>query len=192
MTKTGKTLAGILVAVLIFCIAMANTSLFTKEDASQDISVNESLYEEAKNALNNYDSTDVLGEKRDNADSDDSEVQKGRFTQRVTIMSEGTILPISGTVTKSQDDFYPGTYEISFSSNMILTSKASIIVDLDITKGECVYILTGDRENGYTEFAQVVVSEDNKVRFDTDVIQNYTISTTDIESAQEAMAKMTD
>ena len=47
MTKTGKTLAGILVAVLIFCIAMANTSLFTKEDASQDISVNESLYEEA-------------------------------------------------------------------------------------------------------------------------------------------------
>ena len=59
---------------------------------------------------------------------------------------------------------------------------------MDIKKGEEVYILIGDKDSGYTEYACVTAKEDNLVSFDTNILQDYTLSKTDIKSAQEAMA----
>lgn len=114
----------------------------------------------------------------------------GRMTQRVTVTRDAGILPISGTVTKMQDAYYPGTYELKFSTKAILTSDASVQVNISVDKGEKVYILTGDKELGYTEYAVVAATDDNCVEFSTDMIRNYTISTTDIRSAQAAMASV--
>ena len=110
------------------------------------------------------------------------------LTQRVTVTSDEEVLPYSGTVTKVQDAFYPGTYEIEFSTNAILNNTASIEVQMDVNKGEEVYILTGNKDAGYTEYAVVTVDTGNVVKFDTDVLQTYTLSTTDISAAQKAMA----
>ena len=114
------------------------------------------------------------------------------MTQRVTIFSENGVLPISGTVTKTQDAYYPGTYELKFGNKAILTSDANVCVSLNVNKGDKVYILTGDRENGYVEYKTVEAQQDNMIAFDTSVIQDYTLSTTDIVSAQEAMAMLFD
>ena len=111
-----------------------------------------------------------------------------RLTQRVTVTSKDEVLPYSGTVTKLQDAFYPGTYEIEFGTKTILHDKASIEVQMDVNKGDEVYILTGDQDAGYTEYAVVTVDTSNVVKFSTDILQPYTLSTTDISSAQEAMA----
>ena len=114
----------------------------------------------------------------------------GRLTQRVTIIREGNVLPISGTVTKMQDAYYPGTYEVKFSNKAILTSYASVHVRMDVKEGEQVYVLTGDKDKGYTQVDVVTVDADNCVVFDTNVVQDYTISKTDIMSAQAAMASV--
>ncbi|MBO4458480.1 MAG: hypothetical protein J5802_12240 [Butyrivibrio sp.] len=111
-----------------------------------------------------------------------------RFTQRVTVRGDGEMLPVSGTVTKDADAFYPGTYEISFSTNAILTEQATIEVEMDVLKGDEVYILTGDKDSGYEEFAVVTADKYNTVRFTTDKLQTYTLSKTNIAAAQEAMA----
>lgn len=111
-----------------------------------------------------------------------------RLTQRVTVMSEEEVLPYSGTVTKLQDAFYPGTYEIEFSTPALLPKEASVEVQMDVNEGEEVYILTGNKETGYTEYAVVTVDTGNIVKFNTDKLQTYTISTTDITAAQKAMS----
>ncbi len=111
-----------------------------------------------------------------------------RLTQRVTVFNEAGILPYSGTIAKTQDAFYPGTYNISFSSNAIMTSEVTIRINMNVRKGEKVYVLTGNKDDGYREYAVIDVVDDNKVEFSTMVLQNYTVSTTDISSAQEAMA----
>ena len=100
------------------------------------------------------------------------------------------VLAVSGTVTKVQDAFYPGSYELKFARNAILSSRAQIQVQMEVNKGEEVHILTGDRENGFTEFASVIVTQENRVSFYTSILQDYTLSTTDIMSAQAAMADM--
>ena len=98
------------------------------------------------------------------------------------------MLPYSGTVTKAQEGFYPGTYEITFNQNDLLPNKATVEVEMDVLKGDEVYILTGDKDSGYTEYAVVTVDKYNTVRFTTDMLQTYTLSTTNIAAAQEAMA----
>ena len=91
---------------------------------------------------------------------------------------------------KAQDAFYPGTYEVKFSNKAILTDTASVRVSLSVKEGEQVHILTGNKEKGYREYTVVTAQADNVISFDTSVIQDYTISTTDIISAQEAMASL--
>ena len=59
---------------------------------------------------------------------------------------------------------------------------------MDVKKGDEIYILIGDKESGYTEYACVTAKEDNLVSFSTNILQDYTLSKTDIKSAQEAMA----
>ena len=65
---------------------------------------------------------------------------------------------------------------------------ATVEVEMDVLKGDEVYILTGDKDSGYTEYAVVTVDKYNTVRFSTDMLQTYTLSTTNIAAAQEAMA----
>jgi len=111
-----------------------------------------------------------------------------RLTQRVTVKDEDEMLPYSGTIIKNQDALYPDTYEISFTNNELLPEQATVEVEMDVLKGDEVYVLTGDKELGYTEYAVVTVDEYNKVSFTTDTLQKYTLSTTNIPAAQEAMA----
>ena len=145
------------------------------------------IYRSAEEALLSFmgdDNSSFKGKKGTNADG----TANSRLTQRVTVSSEEGVLPYSGTVTKLQDTFYPGTYEIEFSQPMILTGMASIEVQMDVNEGGEVYVFTGNKNSGYKEYAVVKVDTGNVVRFTTDKLQKYTISTTDITAAQKAMS----
>lgn len=113
-----------------------------------------------------------------------------RLSQRVTVKTDEGTLPFSGTIAKSHDAFYPGTYKIVFSNNAILTKTATVEVKFQVKEGETVYILTGNKDGGYSQYAEVVAKEQNCVEFQTNILQNYTLSTTDICGAQEAMASL--
>lgn len=116
--------------------------------------------------------------------------ERGRLTQRVTIYDDEGTLPITGTITKIQDAFYPGTYELKFSKNATLTKSATVMVKVDVPAGEPVYILTGNKQEGYTEVAKVVADEGKLVSFETTDLQDFTISETDIMGAQAALASL--
>ena len=111
-----------------------------------------------------------------------------RLSQNITVSNEDGTLSVGGTVTKSQDPFYPGTYTLSFSNNAILSSRCVVEVKMQVEKGDKVYVLVGDKDRGYSEFATVTATENNMVSFATSILQDYTLSTTDIMGAQEAMA----
>ena len=111
-----------------------------------------------------------------------------RLSQNITVTDDNGTLSVGGTVTKDQDPFYPGTYTVSFSKNSILSSRVKVEVGMKVNKGDTVYVLVGDKEKGYSEFATVVATQDNMVTFGTNILQDYTLSTTDIIGAQEAMA----
>ncbi|MCR5156762.1 MAG: hypothetical protein K6C96_08785 [Butyrivibrio sp.] len=110
-----------------------------------------------------------------------------RLSQQVTVTTHKGFMTVGGTVTKCEDEFYPGTYEVKFSRKTILPSSAMVSVKLDVTPGDTVYVLTGTKDTGYRQFATVTADEDGRVAFNTNVIRDYTISTTDIQGAQKAM-----
>lgn len=187
-----------LVTVFLVCVVFFISVFFNMQlTGASQMNVDAEVYEDAEHTLKGF-----LGMKdegpggrlrKQRSDKSDEELigaEGSRMTQRVTIVSENGVLPISGTVTKAQDAYYPGTYELKFGNKAILTSEADIFVSLNVNRGDKVYILTGDRENGYVEYKMVEAQEDNRICFGTSIIQDYTISTTDIESAQEAMAML--
>ncbi len=155
--------------------------------------VSSEAYGSAEHTLRSYlgiDDTLEVSAKDKPSESEDADTEgssRGRMTQRVTVEGEQGLLPISGTVTKIQDAYYPGTYEVKFSTKALLTYAAHVRIKINVKKGENVYILTGNKDVGYNQYAVVRAHADNCVEFNTDVIQDYTISTTDIKSAQEAM-----
>lgn len=187
MTHTGKdaityVVAAIIIGTIVTCFVMlGHGNKFSK------MTVSDTVFRSAEDTLANYFAagSQVPYARADRRTGTDDSM--GRLTQRVTISANDRILPISGTVTKIQDAFYPGTYELSFTNDAILTGKVSVQVKIGVKKGESVYILTGDKNVGYSEYTVVEAEEDNCVVFDTNVIRNYTISTTDIRSAQKAI-----
>lgn len=183
MTKARKFGLIVLVMFLVGCIVFAWGVIFTGKALQIHRSSTESLQAGVSDTL-----IALLDATTDN---DHAEVKGDRrLSQKLTVTTQEGTLPVGGTVTKAQDAFYPGTYEIKFSNNVILTSRAVIQVMMDVKRGEKVYVLIGDRDKGYTQFAAVVAQEDNKVSFATNILQNYTISTTDISGAQQAMADL--
>ena len=195
MSKTKKTIIASFVAVLLVCSLITISVVYTRNRHNAEMSVDDEIYEDAEDTLMGFLGMDEdkvpLESKPAGVVTEDAGLdENARMTQRVTIISNEGVLPISGTVTKALDAFYPGTYEVKFSNKAILTGTASVRVSLNVKEGDSVYILTGDRENGYTEYDVVVAKADNVVSFDTSIIQDYTISTTDIISAQEAMASI--
>ncbi len=184
MIKARKVGMMLLVTFLIGCIAFAGCLLYTR---SIKLST-----EGGGNVTSGM--SDVLIELLDDSTQDPDgtgEVLSGkRLSQKLTVTTDEGVLAVSGTVTKVQDAFYPGSYELKFARNAILSSRAQIQVQMEVNKGEEVHILTGDRENGFTEFASVIVTQENRVSFYTSILQDYTLSTTDIMSAQAAMADM--
>ena len=76
---------------------------------------------------------------------------------------------------------------VKFNRHCALPSTARVYVRIEAEPGETVYILTGNKELGYKEHAQVEACGQNLVVFETDRLVDYTISKTDIVSAQEAM-----
>ena len=195
MSKTRKMIITSFVAVLLICSIFTISIVYTRNRRNAEMAVDDEVYEGAENTLMGFlgmedekiplESSPKGGAAEEAVPSDNA-----RLTQRVTIVSGDSVLPISGTVAKAQDAFYPGTYEVKFSNKAILTGVASVKVSLNVKEGDQVYILTGDRDKGYTEYAVVTAEADNVVSFDTAIIQDYTISTTDIISAQEAMASL--
>lgn len=193
MKNTRKWLFAFLVSVLFICCVAFGITAYSRTYSGNGMDMDDEVRSDAVYTLNGYlgmeDNSSAGGREASVAEHNiDDGV--GRLTQRVTIVSDGNVLPISGTVTKMQDAFYPGTYVVRFSNKAILTSEATVKVRIDVAKDDQVYILTGDKDKGYTQVEVVTADEDNCVTFDTSVIQDYTISKTDIISAQAAMASV--
>ena len=180
MKKRGNIGLLVLTVFLIGCIAFAGALIYTHR--SIEPVRNDELYSAVAATFFETNGTDV-------AEDGAPEVLGGRrLSQKLTVTTENGVISTGGTVTKIKDDFYPGSYLVSFSKKAILSSRAVVEVTMDVKKGDEVYILIGDKESGYTEYACVTAEEDNVVSFDTNILQDYTLSTTDIKSAQEAMA----
>ncbi len=183
----------VIVLAVVFVVALSAVSIhiYRRHGSNQQTADNEDAYYAAEETLLKYLGVD---NKEDDASDSDEEIvadltANSRFTQRVTVKDDNDeILPYSGTITKDPESFYPGTYEISFNQNDLLPNMATVEVEMDVLKGDEVYILTGDKDSGYTEYAVVTVDKYNTVRFSTDMLQTYTLSTTNIAAAQEAMA----
>ena len=179
MKRTRRLILAVLVTFLLGCVFFAGFAVYT------DRSITTSSDGEAYNAVMER----LLGLADAEMQDEDGGVLAGRrLSQKLTVTTDDGAVVSSGTVTKIQDDFYPGSYKITFSKKAILTSKAVVEVQMDVKKGDDVYILIGDKDSGYTEYACVTAKEDNLVSFDTNILQDYTLSKTDIKSAQEAMA----
>ena len=183
----------VIVLAVVFVVALSAVSIhiYRRHGSNQQTADNEDAYYAAEETLLKY--LGVDNKEDDSCDSDEEIVAdltaNSRFTQRVTVKDDNDeILPYSGTITKNPESFYPGTYEISFNQNDLLPNMATVEVEMDVLKGDEVYILTGDKDSGYTEYAVVTVDKYNTVRFSTDMLQTYTLSTTNIAAAQEAMA----
>ncbi|WP_029232488.1 hypothetical protein [Butyrivibrio sp. VCB2006] len=192
MNNTRKWAIAFLVSVLFTCSMFAGKAVYSKSQGTGNRDLGDLVQSDVVYTLNGYlgldENADAEGNKADSSGHDVDGM--GRLTQRVTIVSDGNVLPISGTVTKMQDAYYPGTYEVKFGNKAILTTQASVHVKIDVDKNEQVYILTGDKDKGYTQVDVVTADSDNCVVFDTNIIQDYTISKTDIISAQAAMASV--
>lgn len=182
----------VIVLAVVFVVALSAVSIhiYRRHGSNQQTADNEDAYYAAEETLLKY--LGVDNKEDDSSDSDEEIVAdltaNSRFTQRVTVKDDNDeILPYSGTITKNPESFYPGTYEISFNQE-ILPKEVTVEVEMDVLKGDEVYILTGDKDSGYTEYAVVTVDKYNTVRFSTETLQTYTLSTTNIAAAQEAMA----
>ena len=170
MTKTRKTMLIVLVAFLFGIAVLAGSVVLFGTGSKANIDITSSIYGQS--------------------DEEKGHDEHIRLSQRVTVKTDEGTLPFSGTITKSRDAFYPGTYKVVFSNNAILTDTATVEVKIQANKGETVYVLTGNKDSGYSQYAEVVVTEPDCVKFQTNILQNYTISTTDICGAQEAMASL--
>ncbi len=198
MTKTGKIIITSLVMAFLVGIGFAISLIFVSESELPKMEVNDAVYQEAEDTLMNYlgfySEREIAVPTCDGVNDCcglcDNDGLLTRMTQRVTILAKNGILPISGKLVKQQDAFYPGTYELKFSNHATLTERANIQVRINVKKGEPVYILTGNKDCGYKEYAVVEACGENCVVFSTSMIRDYTISTTDIQSAQEAMASI--
>ena len=168
MTKTRKNMLIVLVTMLLMISVIAGAAVLVKTGSEANMDISYSLNKR-------------LG---------DDYGEHIRLSQRVTVNNEEGTLPYSGTIIKSEDAFYPGTYKVTFSKNAILSQTVMVNVKFDVPQGETVYILTGNKDCGYSQYAVVKTKEDNSVEFETNILQNYTLSTTDICGAQEAMASL--
>ncbi len=168
MTKTRTNMLIVLVTILLGISAIAGIAVLVNVGSEANMGISYSL----------------------NDHSGDDQSEHIRLSQRVTVRTEEGTLPFSGTITKSKDAFYPGTYMIAFSNNAILNQTATIEVKFEVEEGETVYILTGNKDGGYSQYGVVTASANDCVEFKTNVLQNYTLSTTDICGAQEAMASL--
>lgn len=189
--KRARWVVIVLAVVFVVALSVVSIHIYRRHGSNQQTADNEDAYYAAEETLLKY--LGVDNKEDDSSDSDEEIVAdltaNSRFTQRVTVKDDNDeILPYSGTITKDPDSFYPGTYEISFNQNDLLPNMATVEVEMDVLKGDEVYILTGDKDSGYTEYAVVTVDKYNTVRFSTDMLQTYTLSTTNIAAAQEAMA----
>ncbi len=182
MAEITKKNAVFLAALLTICIIMACSAISVRSFSFDDTAYDkESVSSVESSAISDI----IVGAGRGTVNEDI------RLSQQVTVTTDEGTIPVSGKIVKSKDEFYPETYELSFSKNAILSSEATIEVKMASAKaGDRVYVLIGNKNNGYREYATVDVQADGKVAFSTNIIQNYTLSTTNIKGAQEAMADL--
>ena len=177
MIKTGKKILVFLAGFVIACAVLVGV-------ASSGLSGNIRHGQLYTGTTDEFEGLVHSGE-----DVEDSAVKGSkRLSQNITVTNENGTLALGGTVTKSQDPFYPGTYELNFSKKAILSSRALVEVKMNVKAGDKVYVLVGDKDTGYSEFTTVTAQKDNVVSFETNIIQDYTLSLTDVKGAQEAMA----
>ena len=166
------------VAILLIVVS----ALGAIHHSSDIIELSDELYNRSEDVLAGYIRDGGIG-----TDKEFSVLHDERLSQQVTVTTAQGLMTIGGTVTRCEDDFYPGTYEVKFSRNAIMSFSAKVYVRMDVEPGDTVHVLTGNKESGYREYATVEAAEKGLVVFDTNVIRDYTISTTDIKGAQEAM-----
>ncbi len=190
MTKAKKIALVVLMILFVGVGIFTASVLYAGNNDSAQMDASEEIYDVAMGFYESSRTESAEDASIDNVGfgSNGESGEPVRFTQRVTVFNEAGTLPYSGTIVKTQDAFYPGTYNISFSSNAIMTSEVTVRINMNVQKGDRVYVLTGNKDDGYREYSVIDVEEDNKIEFTTMVLQNYTVSTTDICSAQEAMA----
>ena len=184
-------------SVLMMSLIFTFKAIYSESNSRMDIDTDNEIYYNAETTLMDFLGMEEEGSCFLTEDSDEGSAEDAfgydtgsvRLTQRVTVVnSEGNVLPIRGSFTKVQDVYYPGTYEVRFGNYSILTDKVTVYVDVDIPKGDTVYIHTGSKEKGYKKYETVIVDEMGRISFETYIIQSYTISAMDIENAQEVLA----
>lgn len=180
MTEFTKKNVAFLAALLTICAIMACSAKSVQKFVTTDVVISQ----EAHSGVENGDASVLLGNGNDGPEV----MGQKRLSQLVTVTTNDGTVPVSGRVVKSKDDFYPGTYELTFANNAILSSHATVEVRIDAAPGDVVHVLTGDKDSGYKEYTTVEVDKPGVVAFDTNILQSYTLSTTDIKGAQEAMA----
>ena len=181
MSNTGVRRLLILVAFITAISTIVGAYYYANCLHLGDAPANSELYSNAESTIVG------MMQEQDKRVSATGEKAKERLSQRVTVCGKEGILPISGTVTKSVDEYYPGTYEIEFSDMATIDGGATVQLDVDLPVGEPVYILTGDKNSGYDEVDVVTVDNKGRVSFETDEIKSFVISTTDIARAQTAV-----
>ncbi|MBE5825730.1 MAG: hypothetical protein E7307_03745 [Butyrivibrio sp.] len=177
-TNGKKFIISFTVALALFMVAV----LGIVYHSHSIIEMSDEFLERSENIIGEYLNSSDAALKADDPGSSDT-----RLSQQVTVTTKKGFMTVGGTVTKCDDEFYPGTYEVKFSKKSILASSARVSVKMDVEPGDTVYVLTGSKETGYRQYATVTAAGDGLVAFNTNVIRDYTISTTDIQGAQKAM-----
>ena len=115
MSKTRKIIITSFVAVLLICSIFTISIVYTRNRRNAEMAVDDEVYEGAENTLMGFlgmedDEVPLESSPDGNVAEEAVPSDNARLTQRVTIVSGDSVLPISGTVAKAQDAFYPGTY----------------------------------------------------------------------------------
>ncbi len=180
MTKV-KVLGGFfLIAFFMGCI-MFLVCLILTDSVNKNMTIQMNDYGSVSDSF-----IDLLGDSM----GEEKPKNENRLSQQVAVVSGEDAFRESGTITKVRDPYYPGTYRINFSERTILTNRAKVVVTMDVKAGEKVHVLLGDKEKGYTEYLTVMATEDGKAAFYTNILQDYTLSTTDICAAQKSVESM--
>ena len=150
--KRARWIIVVLAVVFVAFLFIAVRHVYSRNGSVQDTSGTEDAYNAAEETLLKYMGVDE--EKKDTSNENDDEkiadlASGSRLTQRVTVRDEDEILPYSGTVTKDQDAFYPGTYEITFTTDELLPKAAVKVSESGISNPDTVKAL---RQAGFRGF----------------------------------------
>ena len=97
-------------------------------------------------------------------------------------------------IKKYANSLYPGTFVISFTSERTLPDAVLISIDFDNSFPDndktIYYIFTMDKKGNFNLYNECSASNDNIISFETESLQNYYISTINLEEAQAFVSSL--